>query len=176
VGVLTGCNPEVSAMRFDSLGIHQFNNGVIMLKEYLFNHKTFIPNPDFYKKASEAFRKKWHDALISGEYKQGRDSMHPYEDSYCCLGVGYALCVTKTVPDYGLPSLYSNFAKILSHAANSLEADDKRYDPDLAIRNDGVKVSGADFNDVYCAPFEVIAKFVWPEGYGPAGFRNNRQC
>ena len=32
-------------------------------------------------------KKKWIAALRSGEYKQGRESLRPTENTYCCLGV-----------------------------------------------------------------------------------------
>lgn len=32
-------------------------------------------------------KKRWVEALRSGDYKQGKGCLHPKEDTYCCLGV-----------------------------------------------------------------------------------------
>jgi hypothetical protein len=32
-------------------------------------------------------KKLWIKALRSGKYKQGREALHPSEDTFCCLGV-----------------------------------------------------------------------------------------
>lgn len=32
-------------------------------------------------------KKRWITALRSGEYKQGKNTLRPTEDTYCCLGV-----------------------------------------------------------------------------------------
>lgn len=50
-----------------------------------------------YEKLPEDFKKKWVEALRSGEYKQGRHQLYDF-DAYCCLGVGYKVATGKTPP------------------------------------------------------------------------------
>lgn len=47
--------------------------------------KVFKPHPDF-QKISEEWRKKWSDALRSGDYEQGKGYLYA-NGKYCCLGV-----------------------------------------------------------------------------------------
>lgn len=45
------------------------------------------------EKLPKAFKNKWIKALRSGKYKQGNGSLYnKKDDSYCCLGLGAAIC------------------------------------------------------------------------------------
>lgn len=38
-------------------------------------------------------KRKWVEALRSGEYQQGRGSLVPDDDSLCCIGVGFCVAL-----------------------------------------------------------------------------------
>lgn len=53
-------------------------------------------------------KKKWVDALRSGEYKQGKIGLYNYEsDAYCCLGVLCELAGFEKLPKEDVYAVYN---------------------------------------------------------------------
>lgn len=46
-------------------------------------------------KMDPTWKKKWVDALRSGEYEQGRGGLRSTTDKFCCLGVLTDLCIKE---------------------------------------------------------------------------------
>lgn len=103
------------------------------------------------EKLPKAFKKKWVDALLSGEYKQGEgDLLHV--GKYCCLGVA---CVVAGVRKHdmlnkGLIYTYEEYSEKVP-AILRVEATEAMY-----IYRSTVPGALADLNDSE-VPFEVIA-------------------
>jgi len=65
-------------------------------------------------------KKKWVDALRSGEYKQGKGQLRLYDVSFCCLGVLCNLAMKEGLAkwennsfldqEFGLPEEVTNWA------------------------------------------------------------------
>lgn len=50
--------------------------------------------------------RKWHDGLVSGEWKQGRGVLGGNDDTYCCLGVACLLAGVVPVASEGYALLF----------------------------------------------------------------------
>src|SRR6186997_2457667 len=98
------------------------------------------------EKLPKEFKKKWVDALMSGDYKQGQMFLYdPSNDSFCCLGVA---CVVsgmskESIAGLGITNRQEEFPKI----------------PEQLLSQEGYKSTPhvfANLNDAEI-PFEVIA-------------------
>lgn len=99
------------------------------------------------------FKKKWIEALRSGEYRQGTHCLRSIENKYCCLGVACDLFYgTNKWIENKEEYLYEiNNQKIFSYNLNQyIELSDKEMD-DLMQLNDGGKT------------FEEIADYIEKE-------------
>lgn len=75
---------------------------------------------------------KWRAALLSGNYKQGRSSLHNTEfDTYCCLGV----LVKEMTGDARCPNLTNDDE--LSVAGRLTFGISDRAETNFILRNDG---------------------------------------
>jgi hypothetical protein len=67
------------------------------------------------KKLPEDFKKRWIEALRSGEYNQQRSATIRNDRGYCCLGVG-AVCLDMDVPIDGggreFTKIYNRFDEL----------------------------------------------------------------
>jgi len=116
----------------------------------------------------EEIKKKWVDALRSGEYKQGRGNLRPTEDTHCCLGV---LCDLykqtrhrgKWVSnDFDYPVF--DFFIGGKHESNELPPEVIRW-AGLTLSNPVIRInkkdsSLADLNDSKNSNFKKIAKII----------------
>ncbi len=68
-------------------------------------------------KLPKAVKSKWIKALTSGEYKQGRGSLMPSQDTYCCLGVACKIGVLT--PQVSLETSRSTDCNILTGEVES---------------------------------------------------------
>ena len=99
-----------------------------------------------YPKLNQDFKKRWVEALRSGDYEQGRHSL--YEDGkYCCLGVA---CAIEGVPAEKIlnkieisPSI--NPTENLSPLARNEPRSTSDLDYILAFMND---VRGMNFHEI----------------------------
>lgn len=89
------------------------------------------------------FKKKWVEALRSGEYKQGQGALHRAdEDTYCCLGV--ACKISNVLLSYTSLRDKLQFKEDLIDRCTNL--NDNRYD--ISGINQGAK------------SFEYIADYI----------------
>lgn len=137
-----------------------------MMKETV---TKIIPNFSFVNYVDVAERKAWHDALISGKYKQGTGVMCDKDtNSYCCLGV-YAAEIKDVGESYlwscRLPSdLTSQFSCYYDDKYNA-NAWAIGTNPYIGVMG-GRKVNAADLNDSCGLSLAQIAQLIYPEGYG----------
>jgi hypothetical protein len=104
------------------------------------------------KKLPEDFKKKWIDALRSGEYKQGKNHLVIFgnnnEPYYCCLGVAGKVC--------GLSDIDLRFQDFFTQThVNNL--------PDLLFGEDNVPAMLAKMNDDDNMSFNKIADYIEKE-------------
>ena len=112
----------------------------------------------------------WVTALRSGEYKQGRGTLHSIEpdgsgmpDTYCCLGVLCELAVKAGVIPPSVPqgsrSAYDGMTGILSASVQSWAGFTVgRGDP--YVTEEGTAVRLSYVNDGELASFETIARLI----------------
>jgi hypothetical protein len=107
-------------------------------------------------------KKKWVDALRSGEYAQGRSSLRDH-DEYCCLGVLCELAVKEGViapptysdgvwryvgdQEYYLPRVVMDWAELTEEDPKVDPGEDSEFSEwnTLAQMNDGAQ---ADFDQI----------------------------
>lgn len=117
-------------------------------------------------------KKKWTEALRSGRYTQGKDSLRDVNDNFCCLGV---LCdIAKqegVIPEPWFSPTYDewNYGKVSDSDSRSgtlpvsvqdwayadFDPEDKQLsDPELGDK------TASDWNDSYGADFNKIANLI----------------
>lgn len=121
------------------------------------------PNPEFVIGENSEARKLWHDALISGKYKQGRGRMMR-GILFCCLGVGECIFNESYDEDSSHPSMDSKFIKSIHVTGQLHNVTSDFADPYIGLDN-GKKVMATQLNDGYELDFKQIAKLVYPEAY-----------
>lgn len=108
-------------------------------------------------------KKRWVEALCSGEYKKGIGGLHPTEDTYCCLGV--------------LTDLYNKEMRLKKKKTASLEGgyldpkvskwagfDGNNWNPIVVFKDNGIEKEEclANLNDCRQRKlsFKKIAKII----------------
>jgi hypothetical protein len=111
-------------------------------------------------------KERWVTALRSGEYRQGRGSLHPDADTYCCLGVLCSLhrLSREAIGTWGGSTYYgeTNFLPKEVQAWSGIEARDPEVGgARLSLLNDG-NVGETDEGDVVIRPhtFAEIADLI----------------
>lgn len=131
----------------------------------IMNEHTFFPNQEFLDSMPVERRKAWHDALISGEYEQGKGSL--YSGYHCCLG---AYC--HGVANIENPKLYGaqTPSQTIIRKDDPIFNTSKEYGD--AIIGESVDSYGvystthaSVLNDEYKLKFSEIAQLIYPEGY-----------
>jgi len=83
------------------------------------------------------FKKKWVEALRSGEYKQGKEQLYDSEGHYCCLGVAAKICgndMNNLIGECGfVPFDAKGVPDLLKNNEDMEEGDVPEF---LAIEND----------------------------------------
>ncbi len=123
------------------------------------NH-NLIPNPEFIESMPLPDRKAWAEALLSGDYKQGK-SVLAHAGRHCCLGVyckmkGILIPRNTGTPDgTDLPLNDPIFNNNESHG-----------NPDIARASDMKKdtYAASELNDEKGLTFAEIAALIYPEG------------
>lgn len=112
-------------------------------------------------------KKLWVDALLSGDYKQGKDRLkEPKKAVYCCLGVAVAVAVKSGEVEgqfvNGLfyhPDVSPFERNTLCYPVNVwLGASSKARD--LTVFYEGKPTTLAHLNDGVCLDFETIAGLI----------------
>lgn len=121
---------------------------------------------------NKEIKKIWTDALLSGEYTQGKHRLHSREaETYCCLGVLCDLAVKHGVTE--MREVYGDFQ--YGTGSNEYDWSDKVLpgsvtewagleddNPDVINPQDGTGSCLAELNDVGFT-FEQIAKIIEEE-------------
>lgn len=95
-------------------------------------------------------KKRWQEALRSGEYKQGAGSLR-VDEQYCCLGV---LCDLYS-KEKNIPWIYDTFLE--SEYVLPLEVQQwAELDPDPTVRQSPISF----YNDVNRDSFDEIANLI----------------
>jgi hypothetical protein len=103
-------------------------------------------------KLPEDFKKKWIEALRSGEYKQGENALfHRTDNTFCCLGVAYHVATGELPVDgyYFIPS--TGVSPDFEFAATI---------PDILRGGAGIAAQLAQMNDCRRTPFPEIADWI----------------
>lgn len=87
------------------------------------------------KKLPKVFKKKWLEALRSGDYKQG-DGMLFCDGKYCCLGVADKVCGYSPGKEAGILSEHIGTPEMLR-----MDGDVKGW---LMSMNDGVRIGSCN--------------------------------
>jgi hypothetical protein len=116
-------------------------------------------------------KKLWVDALLSGEYEQGRENLKRTEngkDYFCCLGVAVneAINHKKVEGKYNNKNFYIN-SSIEENALLPSDVVDwltnwigyRNYD-DFIVYYDGNRCFLTELNDAYKLDFEMIAGLI----------------
>ena len=105
-------------------------------------------------------KKKWVDALRSGEYTQGRDALKNGDGQYCCLGVLCDLAaregVVKETAKYG--EFYYDGASSLPPVSVMSWASLNDIFKRVEYKNVPVPLDA--LNDSYCLTFNEIADLI----------------
>lgn len=121
----------------------------------------FYPNPDFLASMDNDRRKAWHDALVGGDYRQGRGYL--YDDS---TGVYGASPKTKGNKAYRLPKSFLSDVNEGDRPDDEIFTTESDGDAFIAKTERGLAVTTSILNDDYGFSFKNIAKLVYPEAYG----------
>ena len=104
------------------------------------------------EKLNPEIKQKWIDNLLSGEYRQGIETLHINKNCMCCLGV---LAITCGVPlkqlkncDFLLPS-HNNFIENKEHQI-----------PKSLLFGGKIGETLANMNDELHKSFEEIAEYI----------------
>lgn len=99
-------------------------------------------------KLKPEIKKKWTDALRSGEYEQGTGALKTHGEKYCCLGV---LCDVLDSDRWGTDGTWSNsWSALPSHEWLNLFASGDDYSDiqnDLMNMNDNGEFTFSDIAD-----------------------------
>lgn len=109
--------------------------------------------------------RRWVDALESGEYKQGKETLVRKTNKgleFCCLGVAYKVCRPK--------KKFMTSTAMLSYV-DPILADKlglNKRDESTSMRFESLL---ADFNDIHGRSFKWIAKWIRKNMLGEKGIR-----
>ena len=114
-------------------------------------------------------RQQWVDALRSGKYKQGKLTLHPKQDKYCCLGVACDISKKGFWTDYDQKNGHMNYVtpdgdvktnSLPTEIIEWLGLDNATGFLKQNIEFEGITVTSlAKLND-YDASFEFIANVI----------------
>lgn len=96
---------------------------------------------------NKRIKKRWIEALRSGEYKKGKETLQPTKNTYCCLGVLTCLYnKSKASKEFGKidPTDYNVLPDRVEEWAG-LDMDDPKVT--ILVKNKEVKTSLAALND-----------------------------
>lgn len=129
------------------------------IRVYKHNH-IFIPLSSFIVERNSEARKLWHDALVSGEYKQCKRRMKIqkfFSTKYCALGVG------DDIYNAGSDKFFRKISIIPPEQLDYIDTN-----PFTAYNTiTECRVSTVALNDDYNLTFKEIARLVYPEQYFP---------
>jgi hypothetical protein len=106
------------------------------------------------KKLPKAFKKKWVNALRSGNFQQGAGNLYDSDDNtYCCLGVAGAIC--------GIPKAKLNGVGFLDTVSTVKKLAEKNKIPTILINSedDALPTHLAEMNDGLNS-FKKIAAYI----------------
>lgn len=127
----------------------------------------FYPNETFIDSVPYEIRLRWYNALISGKYTQGQQTLCDNYGRLCCLGVGAAEfgCSVELMRPFSLLTPDMEFTNLL-YGPGRLKVIDDEYNPIIANMNGafvGVNVNAASLNDFHNLTFKQIAQLICPE-------------
>ena len=104
---------------------------------------------------NEEIKAQWIEALLSGEYKQGKGALRNSKDEYCCLGVLCDLYSKNTGVEWGIDPLGSHNM----HSNVSMTPVQVDLWGEFANGTSGTLLELAEMND-FGRTFEQIAEYI----------------